>query len=546
MRQTLLPILLWILEVGDEDLKNIPEITRLDIMDGATTEFHREGLFSTDIFGPVGSPARDVSYGKINLKVHVLHPLAYEKICALKDLYRQILHSETTAIWDDVNKDFVASKSSEAQTGYSFFMSHFYDMEFKRNKSKARNDRINFLQKYKDHLEMKNLVVQPAGLRDVEIEDGRPVKGEVNDFYARVLSATRTLVTTNDMSGPEYDTVRKVLTTVIYDLYRYFARLLEGKKGFTKDNFTSRRIHGGTRAVLTSMDTSGLELDSPNTPPFESTVIGLHQAAVAYSWKVIYNMKNTLLSHLISAGEGEVPVVDPKTLRRTYVDITPEIRDKWMTDEGLREVINSLVVIESRNQPIYIGDGYLSLIYKDDKYFRIFGDIDELPSHLDKKNVYPITLGEMIYLSMYHEWYNLYGFAARYPINHEDSNYPTRVYLKTTSVGEVKRELDEFWKPKPGDEFLAVEFPKSNFDLWHSSLSPHPSRLRALGADFDGDTGSLTSIVSNDAIEEVKRYLDTREAWVKADGTMRASINYDTLEAVFYNLSGRFNHVSNA
>ena len=54
----MLPILNWILDLEDATLRGFGEVTRLDIMDGATTDFHPEGLFSTEIFGRPGSPER--------------------------------------------------------------------------------------------------------------------------------------------------------------------------------------------------------------------------------------------------------------------------------------------------------------------------------------------------------------------------------------------------------------------------------------------------------------------------------------------------------
>lgn len=61
---------------------------------------------------------------------------------------------------------------------------------------------------------------------------------------------------------------------------------------------------------------------------------------------------------------------------------------------------------------------------------------------------------------------------------------------------------------------------------------------------FDGDTGSLTAVMLNDSLEENRRYMSTRIAWVKPSGRMRASVVYDTTELVVRNLTGRFpNHV---
>lgn len=478
-----LPILAWILHAEDKELAHIKEVTRLDVTDGASNEFHDEGLYSTKIFGRVGSEERDTNYGKIDLKVRILHPAFYERLIAIKALYKGILDGTEYVEFDETEKDFVRSKSPNARTGYSFFISRFNDIVFKTNSSKARSERIKFIVERRDRATMKNLIVIPAGVRDIDRDaDERLVKHEINDFYTRVLSMARSIIVSKDMESEVYDQIRKVMTIAVYDLYKYLESFIGGN-GFIESKFTSRRIHDGTRNVLTSMNTTGKFLGSSDVPGYDSTVAGIYQVATGLSPLVIGWMRRGYLSKIAEVESGDVSLVNMKTLKREYVELNPRLRDKWTTEDGLRSVIHDLSNVQMRHSPIVIGKHYLSLIYQDDKTFKIFDDIDELPKHLSKSNVRPLSLIELIYLSGYSRFSKHFATVTRYPLNNEDSIYPSRIHCKTTSTGLVLRELGVDWLPIEGDDFLAVEFPDNKSSVFHDSLSPHGSRLQNLGAD---------------------------------------------------------------
>lgn len=539
------PIYAWILHAEDDELRHIPKVTRTDTFDGASGEFHDEGLYSTAIFGRVGSPDRDERFGRIDLRVRIFHPAFYERLGMVKRLYRDILDGTATAIYDKDEKDFVRDTGPDADTGYAFFMEHFDKLDLKKNSSNRRSENIDFILSRKSRATMKNLVVIPAGVRDVEVdENGRPRKDEINDFYTRVLSIANSIVTSTDMGTSAYDQVRRSLTHAVYDLYKHIENFIGGEK-FIAQKVVSRRIHDSTRSVLTSMNTGGLYLGSPNTPTFDSSSVGIHQVATAYAPLVIGWLRRGVLEKVVQADEGLVPLVNPKSFAMEYVELKPMTRMKFTSEDGVRSLIHQLSNIQDRHAPVMVDDHYLALVYQDSQYFKVFDDIGELPSHLDKNFVRPMSLIEMIYLSGYNRWGKLYHTITRYPVNGEDSIYPARTYCKTTATGLMLRELDDAWDPKVDDDlsYLAFEYPDRTVDIFHDGLAVSPARLDGLGADFDGDTGNNVSIQSREATREIEAYLKTREAWVMQDGGLRAPLDYDTVDLIVRNLTGRFDHV---
>lgn len=45
--------------------------------------------------------------------------------------------------------------------------------------------------------------------------------------------------------------------------------------------------------------------------------------------------------------------------------------------------------------------------------------------------------------------------------------------------------------------------------------------------------------MTKEAKAEAKRFLHTRQAWVAANGSLRASVGYDTVALLLHNLTGR-------
>lgn len=552
MNQRNLPILIWILHAEDREIRHLQQVTRLDIMEGATLNPHDDGLYSTRIFGAIGNELRDKLFGKIDLKVRIMHPKIYRDLMSLRELYKKICDGQQRAIFVKSIGDYVPvdDDAPQGDTGYSFFMKNLPFMKFKRNSSVERNEKINEIERWRHRLTMKNLVVLPAGLRDVEIGTGGLVtKNEINDFYYRILAASSVIVVSDDMDDPSYDSVRRNLQNTVNELYLYIDGLVGGKRGYFRDKWLSRRVMDGTRNVITAMDASGVHLDSPNVPGFDSTVYGLYQASRALAPIMTHWLREGPLSKLISIGDTQVELVDPKTFLRTWANVNPQVLDGFISEEGMMRLIAKQEDIEARHRSVMVGDHYLALVYKDKETFKVFHSLDELPDALadlvkkKEAKVTPITLEELIYYAGYNKFGKQYTVNTRYPGTDDNSTYPTKMYVRTTTTALVLRERNEAWEYFESKDNLAAEWPMDGVYTYHDSHSPHSSRLGWSQADFDGDQKSATALMSANATHELDTYMNTRNAWVTPDGQMRATIAYDTSIMMFKNLTTPFNHV---
>lgn len=544
MKHLDIPVNIKIMTLPVERLKTLKPTRVLDIFDGGgNTNFHEEGLFSLSTFGRIGSTERDTRFSFIDLRTTIFHPFMYKALCQLKALYAGIMSGKAYAIWDEKEKDFVASDPLIGKTGYHFFINHWQDIDFKSTGSDIRDLRIKLIEKYKERALTKHVLIIPAGYRDVEIDDtGRVKQGEINEHYRALIGISNTISTGTSYTnsdGRVIDNSRHSMQMAFNRVYDYLNGLLEGKGGFFQQKWGARRIFYGTRNVITAMDTSVSYLGAANAPGINDTVLGLYQVLKGALPIAKYHLLSGWLSTIFNGSEGNAQLVNQTTLKRETVKVSSDLIDKWTTTSGIEKVINSYKDAGNRHKPVLINDRYVGLVYRGpDATFKIFGDIDELPAEFDKADVHPVTLCELLYLSGYRRWNTLVAYGTRYPVTGSGSIYPSFVYAKTTVVSLSRRELGFDWKPL-GEEFTAHEYPV--FDIkpvYIDSMVPHPSRLLLLGGDFDGDTMSSNILFTEEAIDEVHEYLSKAVAYVNPRGGLLASPIVETVERVLYNFTG--------
>ena len=531
-----LPFNINLLVLSKDDIKSMKPIEVLDTMDGFSKNFHPKGLFSIDIFGKVGEERRNRLFAYIDMHVDVFHPILYKAITDLKGLYGDILVGKEYAKFDETLKDFIKSDILEGDTGYSFFCKHFPKLKFEERPSAKREFSIKLVEKYRENAFLNKLIVMPAGIRDyVFDENGKPSEDEINVLYRKVISIASVIDSVNAKFNEEYlDTARYNLQSAVNDIYNYIKNMLEGKSKFILGKWAARKVFNSTRNVITSYLHDSPELFGDQSVSTNQSVVGLYQYLRAIFPLAVKQVRDTYLSDIFIGPNSPAIMVNKKTMKKEQVNLDPAYYDEWMTVEGLEKVFARFGQNDLRHDVLETDTHYFGLIYKgSDRTYRFVQDIDELPSNRDPKDLHPITFTELLYLSVYKESVTIPALITRYPITGYGSIYPSYVYLKTTIKSEIRQELDQNWEPT---EHKAVEFPVLG-DQFFSSLSPASSHLARLTADFDGDVLSFTCLLSEEAKEEVKTKLDSRDFYVGVDNRMFFSADTDIISLALANMT---------
>lgn len=483
MSTSLLPFNIGILTLKDTDLQGMRPVKVLDIFAGGSKDFHPDGLFSIQTFGKAGEEKRNRLFSYIDFKLKVFHPTIFKSIVDLKSLYKEILSGKAYAIWDPKLKDFVKSTIIEGETGYSFFVKHFKDIVYEERDSAQRTFSIKLVEKNKDVALFSKLVVMPAGLRDYTIDDnGKPSEDEINPLYRRVLGIAATLENVNLSSNESYlDTTRWNLQLAIQEIYDYIISLIEGKRKLMLGRFATRKIMDTTRNVITSPISEVTELGGSKSVSCNESILGLYQYLRCIMPIAVKLIRDNFSSKIFTGPNTPATLIDPKTLKKTLVDIDSDIYDEWMTYEGVEKLCARFKEEDIRHDVLQYKGFYFALLYKGpDMSYKVFQDIDELPDSYSREDVYPITYAEALFLSVYKQAPLTYGFLTRYPITGLGSIYPCGLYLRSTVKGEVRKELDDNWQVT---EQICQEFPIRGLPHFNS-MSPSGAHLKRLTADF--------------------------------------------------------------
>lgn len=525
-----------LLPLGSEQIKNLRQIKVLDTMVGMTKTFHPDGLYSTEIFGRVGDARRSRNFAYIDLHIGIFHPVYYKAMTDLKELYANIINGKEYAIFDHTLKDFVKSDIINGNTGFKFFLDHFNELKFIERDSAKRTFNIKLVDKYKKNPLFDKLLVLPAGLRDYTIdENGKPSEDEINTLYRRVLGISNVIENVIVSNNEEYlDNIRYNLQQVVNQIYDYIKNLLEGKGKLIQGKWVSRNIDNSTRNVITPYIN---QIKQRNDPQFVSAtqhVVGLYQFLRTIFPKSAQLVRDGILSDVFTGPNSPTRIIETKTLKLVTVDLDPSYYDEWMTMDGLEKHFNRFKIKDIRHEPIMIGPYYLGLMYNGpDNTYKFVQDINDIPKERDKKDVHPITYAELFYLSVFQIAPSIPGTITRYPITGYGSIYPSYNYLKSTVKGLVKHELNDQWQLSG---ITAPEYPNYN-DYFYDSLSPSSNHIRRLGADYDGDTCTLTCYISEEAKDEFKKLMNSKDYYVAVDGSIAFSSNNDIIELVLGNLA---------
>lgn len=493
-------------------------VTSGDTFEGQTTNLHPEGLYSTEIFGRVGTDERDMTESYIDTILPIFNPTYFKALIQLKALYLEILRGRTFAAWDPESRDFIKSNPIEGDTGFAFFMRHFGELDPKHNESFKRTQKITVIERFKDKALHRRIPVLPAGLRDVEIApNGAVIENEVNDLYRKLFYRSRSLNIKNpDLDDPVYDNIRWGEQEALNNIGDYFFGMGEGKRGFWQRRVARRAVFSATRNVITSRKVSVENMDNAATNDPNSTIIGIYQALLGYTLVAQHEMLSGYLTGVFTPGISQARLVNPKTLEAEYVDVDPSVVDKYTSSDGMVKLFNGFSNPNLRNRQIKIKGHYLALVYDDGERVCLLSDINDLGEGLDRKYVKPVTYMQFFYMQTVRAIEKKMLQVTRYPITGIGSIVPTRVFVLPTNATSSERKLIDL----DGSELGHFHF----FPAWTENpsyfdgMSISNIRLAHAGGDFDGDQLSANSIQADDSIAEIETLFGQRIFYISGSG----------------------------
>jgi len=528
------PFNIDLLILDKQTINRLKPVTKTNIFISKTQNFEPDGLYSTSIFGQVGSEARNATFAYVDLHVNVFHPLLFQQVTTLRSFYKDVLMGKKYAKFDNTTKDLVPATIDDGETGYTFFINTLPKIKMDSNGSDQRFFKIKLLELYKDDKGMLNKwLVLPAGMRDYSVdESGKASEDEVNDIYKKLIATTNILnsIKITPSNESTVDGIKVKIQLLVNEIYEHFTKLLEGKNKFILGKFAKRAVVNGTRNVITPAISNVTHMDQENKMTVDDTIVGLYQFTRGIAPIAMNKIHTTFINKFLSQDTTTGKLVDMKTLKTKLVNVAVKKRDEWTTLEGLDETIGKLQQEELRHLPIIIDGNYLCLVHDRNNVITVITDTNNIPDTFEAKYIRPITYYEMLYISIYDIRNKYPAFLTRYPVAGLGGVYPCTLYIRTT---ENPRTVKVIFN---GKETTMYEFPKLSQPTV-SSMSPSPSHIERLEADYDGDTVSLNIVYKDDSIKEIQSMLNSKKFYITPNGEVTYSITSETLKYVVGYLS---------
>ncbi len=519
------------------DLQLLVETTSTEIFEGNNKEFYKHGLYSPLIYGVIGSDERYQQFSYKHLGLKIIHPRIYKHLLTLNRDFEKIIKGKKFVLFNPKTKVFEESDIESGYTGYSYFIKHVMEVALVKNDSDSRNEKINYIDKYRKTGSMfiEYLYILPAGLREYILSSsGRDEEDEVNILYRNVIRFSNMVINSN-VDADSVDLIDPTITRLqvaVVEVYDYIIDLMDGKKKRIRGSWLDRTIDGGTRNVLSSIPIVIDDLDDTSRHVgFNDTVFGLYQIIMSTNRIMIYHLQKSILESILDSEARTIKVFDTKTLKQKIVPIKRNEFDLWGSIDGITDVMSKLLNDDNKNRPIIISGGYLGLVEVNGEERNVY--INTPP---DGKELTPITYGELFTIIVYMVIPNIRNTVTRYPAITEGGTYLSNIKLFTTidsDKGEVTivSDIQEIkisipWYPRPGLS-------------WINTVGPHYTKLEELNADFDGDKGNMQIITSEEAVQNVDELFDDLSMYIKPDGTPTNNISDSISELVVATLTKR-------
>lgn len=531
---------------------NLMEVTSAFIKEPSTGNFNLNGLFSEQIFGEIASPERIYRKAYIDLHTNIIHPKLYGTLLSLNSLYLKIINSVEFAVFNKSTNDFELSAEdvSGADTGITFFLNHVKNIVPKESGAIRRDTKVKIILQNKNKMFITKVPVLPAGLRDYKDTDGRGEYSDINKLYMTLINTSRVLIDKTEDSKL-FDPVIRALQKKVLEIYEYIWNIADGKKGFIQRKYGARGVALGTRNVIGAAPMSASGTNDPALLHSDEVLIPLYQAINMVKPLVIHHLKSIFFNNVFNNDTVQASLIDKETKTLAYHSVALDEKQKFSSSDKIADMITAFrddvvkhmpVVVEADDNKEY----YIGLVYRKDDtvlYFRSKSDLEAQLSTdgndvvIDDNYITPLTYFEMFYIAAQTAM-PFYTLTTRFPVVGTGSIYPAKVQIATTTkfISARLRTATDIATGGNGRSLPLPRFPITDSPSINAMV-PHPLSLAPLGGDFDGDTVSNISVMSQQGIDECRDYLNSPKAVVGANGKVTIGLSTDLSKMVIYNLT---------
>jgi DNA-directed RNA polymerase beta' subunit len=471
------------------EVNKCPQVTNpvgLDAARRPTTD----GLFSFELFGSPGSYDRRTIFGYVDLGKRFLHPLVYRILVGVDRRIASIV---------DGSRSFKVEagelvEDQNGETGLDFLYRAWGKVRFASTESARREDKLTVIASLKkEEAFCSKWPVIPAFLRDVNLKtsSSRITVDEINELYSKLIGAASSLDADSGFDFMGRLTEARI-QQLLLDLYTLLTQKLAHKNGYIHQYLMGKNVDYAVRGVISAPRISSETWEGQQVRYVE-TGVPLAQACNLFFPFIVKEIQTFFESHFTS--EEYVDVGGPGGPDRVRVD--NPLQD--YTPDTIKKLVSIFIKSpENRFQPVTVRTE--------------IGQRDLWSASLER----PITLTDLLYVCASAACSGKHVYVTRYPIEHHQNIYTTRVKIISTHKTE-HRKVGGVEYP----DYPSVPWPASSGGPDNEFIDTtlvNNSYLDALGGDYDGDQVSLHSIFSQEANEECEKIIFSKRNILNGNG----------------------------
>ena len=489
-----------------------------------------DGLLSNEIFG-ITKEDRAGTFAYIDLGQYYLDPSCYKCWCRIDPKIKRIVHKDGTF---SINAKGEIVEDPSGSNGLAWLKRNLGKINFKRNSSLKRDLRINYLEMNKKRMFLNKYIVIPPYYRDTNTGKRSVGVGGVNKLYSQLILSVNSLKSTQelgfDLSGPQEGRVQEI----ILNLYDWFignsnstiktdeGAGISGKRGIYRNANMGKTINYTARLVLSAPELKVNRPEDMKTDYYYSS-IPLAACIACFRPFIAYNVRAFFEKEFL--GSETYPVIDKsgKTVYKKLKDPLIEFSDERIH----KEMEHFIHAYNNRFVPI-------PLPIEDDKdtYYMAFqgqfkGDNIEQESIMLRK----LTWCDIFYMAAVDAVRNRFVAITRYPIDNRTNQTFTRVRVSSTTETEpliANGELYPYY-PKIGRDDIG----KSTGNRFVDTCNICNLYLSSMGADYDGDTVSVKGIFTDEANEEIAKFVQEKQNFLDLSGGLVRDNGSDVLQSLY-------------
>ena len=460
-------------------LNQLEEITNPVMLDRSFAPTP-DGILSTQIFGS-SVKERRLTFAYIDLKCHVMQPLAYKTLKRVERRIESII-AGTSKFIIDKNGELIEDEE-KGNTGTEWLYENWDKIKILKNESRIRGRRVDFLTKNKrDEIFQSKAIVCPAFYRDVNLQDnskGRPSIHKINGPYVKLIRLASLLDQGNFAFN--LNNTRYQIQLTLVQLYEEFKARIEKKRGIIRQSLLGKSVDYGARVVISS---GKFTTDTPSkmVTNFFHAGVPLTQCIAVFTPFFVGWIQQFFISELEKTGY-KYPIVDKKTKELMYVEIKNPLVQ--FNDEKIHDMMKIF-----RSSPQQRFDTIM-LETNDPEHptveMRFKGKFTSDPNInvSDETGIMnrPFTLTDLFYLAAVDICKDKHIYITRYPVGDYFHSFPSKINVLSTTDTCTMNIDGEIYENYPT---VDVNIPKTAIpQMFTEVVTMSNTRLAGLGGDYD-------------------------------------------------------------